>query len=429
MDKDHKIWESSDADFLSFLYAERDRENAMSAAWGINYWVVGAAVLGLLGYAYSQISTDYEEFSWRLMTYYFAAIGAVVVAIATLLSPLLQEDRWQNSSHVTNVWKSFPFVDIYWKLFISYMSFCCLATLLHDFGLVMWLWVCLFVIEVGALIYAGKRYNKLIPVDKRGYVFPNMKIEMTYRCVEELICFVIVIAAFCAWGGQYEIGIKEFEMACVSIIVIGIMWMTHSRIAKERHRYVDKILDEYLYGTMTKKDAFVYIYTASQGYDIFDILHSEYKMAKSYGEYLEEHHDMHEHYLRMIKEGALVYEDCEKYVQEVNRDVDLATKALDMAENLQETLSDVIRLKVTSSVGVEMVRKKMDEMDKLRDDLIRYVKENIAIKNALREYIDSYICRKTRCLCDQLDCTRRKDRFSVVYWVQRKWKVWKERKR
>lgn len=43
---------------------------------------------------------------------------------------------------------------------------------------------------------------------------------------------------------------------------------------------------------------------------------------------------------------------------------------------MQETLSDVIQLKATSSVGVEMVRKKMEEMDKLRDELIRYVKEN-----------------------------------------------------
>lgn len=93
---------------------------------------------------------------------------------------------------------------------------------------------------------------------------------------------------------------------------------------------------------------------------------------------------------------------------------------------IQETLSDVIRLKATSSVGVEMVRKKMEEMDKLRDELIRYVKENIAIKKALEEYIESYMCRKTRCLCDQLDRARRNDRFSVAYWVQRKWK---ERKR
>lgn len=27
------------------------------------------------------------------------------------------------------------------------------------------------------------------------------------------------------------------------------------------------------------------------------------------------------------------------------------------------------------------------------------------------------------------DCPRRNDRFSVVYWIQRKWDAWKERKR
>lgn len=429
MDKDHKIWESSDSEFLSFLYAERDRENAMSAAWGINYWVVGAAILGLLGYAYSQISTDYEDFSWRLLTYYFVAIGAAVVAIATMVSPLLKEDRWKNSSRVTNVWESFPFVDMYWKLFITYVSFSSLAIAQHEYGLVMWLYVCLFVLEIGVLVYVDRHYKRLMLVNRRGYVFPNNKMEMTYRGIEVLTCFMIVIAALCIWGGDYEMGVKEFEMACVSIIIIGIMWMTHSRIEKGRHRYVNKILDEYLYGSMTKKDAYIYLYTASQGYDIFDILHSEYKMAKSYGEYLDEHHGMHEQYFQMIKEGMLVYDDCEKYVADVNRDVSLAKKALDMAENMQETLSDVIRMKAASTVGMEMVRKKMADMDKLHADLIKYVKENIEIKDALKEYIDSLMCRKTRCVCDKLDCPRRNDRFSVVYWIQRKWNAWKERKR
>ena len=101
MDKDHKIWESSDADFLSFLYAEREREIAMSAAWGINYWVVAAAILGLLGYAYSRISDNYDEFSWQLFTYYAVTLGAILMAIGTTTSPFLHNNRWKKAYCVT----------------------------------------------------------------------------------------------------------------------------------------------------------------------------------------------------------------------------------------------------------------------------------------------------------------------------------------
>lgn len=96
MDKNHKIWESSDSEFLSFLYAERDRENAMASAWGINFWVVGAAILCLLGYAYSQISVDYELYSWQLFTYYTVTLNAVLIAIIVISSPLMSQDRWRN---------------------------------------------------------------------------------------------------------------------------------------------------------------------------------------------------------------------------------------------------------------------------------------------------------------------------------------------
>ena len=62
MNKDGKIWEWSDSEFLSFLYTERDREYSKHSEWGVNFWAVGAAIIGLLGYAYHAISEDYCSF-------------------------------------------------------------------------------------------------------------------------------------------------------------------------------------------------------------------------------------------------------------------------------------------------------------------------------------------------------------------------------
>lgn len=417
MDKDHKIWECGESAFLDFLYAERDREYAMSSVWGINYWVVGATILGLLGYAYSQISVDYELFSWRLLTYYSVVLGAIVIALAAMVGSFIHEDRWKNSSRVTNVWTNFPFYEVFGKGVIAYASGCGLR-IINDYGLVMWLFMSLFVLEVGVLVYSGINCKQLILVEKRGCVFSDKKLEIAYRVVEVLICILIVIIALFTWGNKYEMGVKEFEMACVLIITIGILWMMRSRIKGESYRYIDKIIDEYVYGTMTKKEAYTYLYIESQGYDIFDILHSQYKMAKSYGEYLKEHHHMHEQYLQMIEEGKLVYENFKKYMRDVNRDACLAKKALDMANDMQKTLNDVISMKATSSVCVNMVKTKMSEMAKLQKDLIQYVDENREIQKSLIEYINLYNCRKTKRLCDKMDCERRNDRFSVTYWIR-----------
>ena len=94
MDKDHKIWEMSDADFLNFLYQEREREYSKSAAWGINFWVVGAAIVALLGYAYNSIAEDYQSFDWRLLVYYSSVLGAMMIITMILLLKYIKNKNW-----------------------------------------------------------------------------------------------------------------------------------------------------------------------------------------------------------------------------------------------------------------------------------------------------------------------------------------------
>ena len=103
MDQDHKIWEMSDADFLNFLYQEREREYSKSASWGINFWVVGAAIVALLGYAYNSIAEDYSSFDWRLVIYYSTVFGAIMIVAMILLSKYIKNKNWTNKYRVTTV--------------------------------------------------------------------------------------------------------------------------------------------------------------------------------------------------------------------------------------------------------------------------------------------------------------------------------------
>ena len=50
MNTEHKILEMPDEEFLSFLYAERERDYAKYSSLGVNLWIAGAAIVGLLGH-------------------------------------------------------------------------------------------------------------------------------------------------------------------------------------------------------------------------------------------------------------------------------------------------------------------------------------------------------------------------------------------
>lgn len=428
MDKDHKIWESSDSEFLSFLYAERDRENAMSAAWGINYWVVGAAVLGLLGYAYSQISTDYEEFSWQLFAYYAVTLGAVMIAVATICNPLLPQDRWRNKYRVTNVMTNFPGCEVFWKGFIAYASATMLLECFKEIGPVTFLHLTLSAIEVGVCIYAIVKGDKLVLVEHKGFVFPKRAWEVVYRTTEVLICLAIVSTAVYTWGAQYTMHVKEFEMACVLAIIVGITWVTHSHSRDKDERYMDNLIDKYLYGSLSKEDVYFSLLVRSQGYDIFDILQREYDKVRPFIDQIKERQDKHTEYLELIKENKLKYDDCLKYYHDVLNERKIASDALETVKNLNKLLNEIIQLDTKTSVK-DQVKNKIDEIDVATNDLLNFIQKSLKVTRSLLEFINSFVCKKYGGLCDQLDCMQRRDRFSVGYWVQRKCKAWKERKR
>ena len=106
MNKNTKIWELSDSEFLNFLYTERDREYSKHSEWGVNFWVVGAAIIGLLGYAYHAIAKDYNLFDWRLFVFYSTVLGALIICGMLLLSPVIQGRRWVNKNRVTTIGRS-----------------------------------------------------------------------------------------------------------------------------------------------------------------------------------------------------------------------------------------------------------------------------------------------------------------------------------
>ena len=147
MDKDHKIWEMSDADFLNFLYQEREREYSKSASWGINFWVVGAAIIGLLGYAYHAISEDYCSFDWRLLVYYSTVLGAMLILLMIPLVKYLKNKNWTNKYRLTTVALNSSTIELSGKRDIAIASILFLRYL-EDYGIVIWLWSLFLIIEI-----------------------------------------------------------------------------------------------------------------------------------------------------------------------------------------------------------------------------------------------------------------------------------------
>ena len=414
MDKDHKIWDSSDSEFLSFLYAERDRENAMSAAWGINYWVVAAAILGLLGYAYSRMSDNYEEFDWRLLTYYSVTLGALLLSAGTMIAPFLHNSRWKKDYRVTTVSKNFPKDEIYGKYMISAASFLALAQCLKDYGPITWIFLVIFVLNLAIQIYSTINGKNLVKVEPWGFVFPKNKLEKTYRFVEIMLCWWIISWAIFTWGTQYTMHVKEFEMGCVLTIIVAICWITHNRIHEQKSDSIDDLIDQYVYGSLSKEVVFFCLQSYNHGYDVIFIIGSEYAKVKPIRGQLESLKKKHEEYRTMINEGKLNFDESYTYLDYIDNDSAKAKNYIDVVDGLGKRIKEVLQFDVAPEAK-DTFSLLLNEIYDFQRELLAYVKESEEISNELFTFVKSYNCIKYGGLCGKIDCKERNEKFSIWY--------------
>lgn len=420
MNKDSKIWEWTDSEFLSFLYTERDREYSKHSEWGVNFWAVGAAIIGMLGYAYHAISEDYCSFDWRLFLYYSTAIGDLMILGTILLLPLIKRDRWVNKFRVTTIRYNAPAVAILGKAVIAYNSFRWLLKL-KDFDIVFWLWGSLLVFEILICVYLLINQNKLIKISQRGHIFGNIVLEWIYRIVEGGICVSILLMSLHGWGNQYYMEVKEFEMACVFAIIVGLLWLAFYRMLDKRYRLMDRWIDQYIYGKLTKEEAYLYLLEYSQDYDIVDILRDEYEKIKPLQNEISKWREKHKEYIRLIREGKVEFDDCKKYLTFIDNETTISEKLLNKCTIVNDKIKEIVKLEALPA-SMDLFNKLINEINSLEDEVFECIEESNKICKELKLFVTSFMCTKYGGLCGVENCVHRNEKMSFRYRSKRTFK-------
>lgn len=410
MDKDHKIWEMSDADFLNFLYQEREREYSKSASWGINFWVVGAAIIGLLGYAYHAISEDYCSFDWRLLVYYSTVLGAMLILVMIPLVKYLKNKNWTNEYRVTTIGSNYSSKEIIGKKNIAIASIVFL-NYWHDYGLVFWLWSLFLLLEILVTIYVGVNTTKLITTKYRGCVFGKFWLEFVYRSLEIVLCISIGIAALFDWGYSYQLGVKELEMSLVLVIIVGIIWLTRICSSENRHKNIDLIIDQYLYDNLSKESVFFYMQAHSQGYDVVDILYTELKKVQPIVKELKEWQNNLKQYEQLIETGNLSFDDSRTYKHVVDDNMEKAKTALDTAKHLNDVMREIIKLDAYSS-SMDTFKSLDQQIEELKNELLEFVDRSLALSKQLFEFTRPFWCVQYGGFCKVENCAERHKKQS-----------------
>ena len=121
-DRNARIYELSDSEFLSFLYAERDRENSLSQFQGWNNWAIAGAIVTIVCAIYT-ICKNTVLIDSEYILYGFTGAMALYLLIKAY-SVFFMRKRGYNRYCVRVLKEQIPKVDL---ILIIISSICAIA--------------------------------------------------------------------------------------------------------------------------------------------------------------------------------------------------------------------------------------------------------------------------------------------------------------
>jgi hypothetical protein len=199
---------------------------------------------------------------------------------------------------------------------------------------------------------------------------------------------------------------REFEIAIVFSIIYGIFWFTCYRIFNKRYKMIDEWIDQYLFGSLSKYEVYVYLYEFSQGNDVVDIIYKEHKKLKSMVTTIKEREGKVEEYRNIIANGNLCYDDIAKYFSFIQKELVICKESIDIVIQVKNKISKTQEfLKYSSSL--ELYSKLFECVIKDTEYVFDHNEKCLNFDDELKKYMDSYICKTSGKLCDKTECKYR----------------------
>lgn len=338
MNKNNKITNLDDAEFISFLYAERDRENNLSQYQGWNNWALIGAFMTIVCAGYA-ILKDANILNWNDVFYYSTGIISYFL-IYHSWSRAFKRERGVDFYKVRTLSEIAPYVQIVF-VFICAIASAIIIPLTEGFNAVFWWWIAVLIVFVIAIILIIVFRNKIIPACYHELFLPWVWGNMVLAGFMGVVLANVGYKSFCmATNGVYS---DEFALAaCVAgCFIIIFVFVTINTNNKSVRRF-DAIIDDYIYSNVSKEETYRKITINRMGYGVMDACTKEFEQINR----LMSKHDEDEREVEKMK--AII--DAGAYTIEQLHQISLSAKAilnkekriLELTKQLNGKLKEII---------------------------------------------------------------------------------------
>ena len=269
-DLPESIMDLTDAEFLSFLYSERDREERLSRWQGWNNWALAGAFVAVIWTANSIWNDHYYVEGYDVM-YFTSGIMAISLLLYSCMI-FLKRERGIDFSKMKWFKEVFPRHLVLIALGCS-IVFSLLILKKDGYCNLFWLWSILgiiVVLSIGSLLFYR---NKVMPAYDDGFMFPWVKVNICYNAV--MASFYGPIALLSFKKVSSDLLSNEFQIAacisiCIALFYIFLKLYSDDKPAKR----LDIIIDDYIYNGVTKEKTIREVVKNRMGYSVMDVCYN-----------------------------------------------------------------------------------------------------------------------------------------------------------
>lgn len=344
------ITDLTDAEFLSFLYSERDREESLNSYQGWNVWAVAGALITVVCAIYGILSAHIDEID-RIRVLYLVSrcLGTIFLywqAVSFYMS-FMERKRAKD-------YKKIKFLkDVAPIPYLIVVTACSLlmtidfiiVNIVNDFD-----WN---VMSISWIVLAVS--NLLICINvyaNRNAIVWAVKNEVWFAKTWHMVAVGLFVLTFfwLIWKWSREnvlgpfVGTSEFELAaCFTAIVMLVYLLLKIKFANRKSSEIDVLIDEYVYKGRSKDVIYRQLRANQMGYGILEACSRELYSLKDYSDTFEQQKRKLDEVRESFIHGAVDVDCFGEQFRELKRSLDYNDEWAARVDALYDKVNEIDR--------------------------------------------------------------------------------------
>jgi len=344
------ITDLTDAEFLSFLYSERDREESLNSYQGWNVWAVAGALITVVCAIYGILSAHIDEID-RIRVLYLVSrcLGTIFLywqAVSFYMS-FMERKRAKDYKKIKFLKDVAP---------IPYLIVVTACSLLMTIGFIIvnivndfdWnvMSISWIVLAVSYLLICINVY-----VNRNAIVWA-VKNEVWFARTWHMVAVGLFVLTFfwLIWKWSREnvlgpfVGTSEFELAaCFTAIVMLVYLLLKIKFANRKSSEIDVLIDEYVYKGRSKDVIYRQLRANQMGYGILEACSRELYSLKDYSDTFEQQKGKLDEVREFFIHGAVDVDCFGEQFRELKRSLDYNDEWAARVDALYDKVNEIDR--------------------------------------------------------------------------------------